>query len=136
MLLQVKYDALWEQEPSAGLTRGLRQDLKSYRDTFNVASASDTQVVQLWQSVQSGLAVLLSGNDGLERFLASASSDAEAGQQPSLLDIVDDPAGGDATLQKEISRKVDDIEERIGRINKIKRERGQVLKDLKEKVKH
>ncbi|KIO21845.1 hypothetical protein M407DRAFT_123197, partial [Tulasnella calospora MUT 4182] len=132
--MRVKYDALWEQEPSAGLTRALRKNLKSYRDTFAAASASDAQVVQLWHSAQPGLAVLLSGNDGLERFLASASSDAQAGQQPSLLDIVDDPTGGDAALQKDIARKVDEIEERIGRINKIKRERAQVLKDLKEKI--
>ncbi|KAG8950847.1 bck1-like resistance to osmotic shock [Tulasnella sp. 424] len=132
--MRVKYDALWGQEPSAGLTRSLRQDLKSYRDTFNVASASVAQVVQLWQSVQPGLAILLSGNDGLEGFLAPASSDAQAAEQPSLLDMAEGPAGGDAAMQKEISRKVDDIEERIGRINKIKRERGQVLKDLKEKI--
>ncbi|KAG8909728.1 bck1-like resistance to osmotic shock [Tulasnella sp. 408] len=130
--MRVKYDALWEQEPSAGLTRALRRDLKYCRDTFTAASASDAQVVQLWQSVQPGLAVLLSGNDGLERFLAFA--DSQAGQQPGLLHIADDPTGGDTALQKDIARKVDEIEERIGRINKIKRERAQVLKDLKEKI--
>ncbi|KAG8923815.1 bck1-like resistance to osmotic shock [Tulasnella sp. 408] len=130
--MRVEYDALWEQEPSAGLTRALRRDLKSCRDTFTAASASDAQVVQLWQSVQQGLAILLSGNDGLERFLASA--DSQAGQQPSLLGMADDPTGGDTALQKDIARKVDEIEERIGRINKMKRERALVLKDLKEKI--
>ncbi|KAG9018027.1 bck1-like resistance to osmotic shock [Tulasnella sp. 427] len=130
--MRVKYDALWEQEPSAGLTRTLRQDLKSYRDTFAAATTSDGQVVQLWQSVQSGVAILLSGNDGLERFLASA--DTQGGQQPNLLDIADDSIGGDVAVQKDIMRKVDEIEERIGRINKIKRERSQVMKDLKEKI--
>lgn len=34
----------------------------------------------------------------------------------------------------EIGKMVGEIDERLGRLNKIKRERGEVLKDLKEKV--
>lgn len=87
--------------------------------------------MSLWQSVHPDLILLLSGTDALEGFFAAETSSNI--RQQSLLDIADDGADNGADLQ-EIKRKVDEIEERIGRVNKIKRERAEVLKDLKEKV--
>lgn len=131
--MQVKYEHLWEQEPSSGLTRDIRQDLKSHRDAYTAASSSDSQVMNLWQSVHPDLILLLAGSDALEGFFASEASASSSSRQPSLLDVSDDGPDNGADLQ-EIKRKVDEIEERIGRVNKIKRERAEVLKDLKEKV--
>jgi chaperonin cofactor prefoldin len=50
------------------------------------------------------------------------------------LDIVEEKGTEEDEMRDDIKKKVEEIEERIGRINKIKRERGEVLKDLKEKV--
>ena len=128
----MKYDHLWEQEPSAGFTRSYRQDLKSHRDAFAAATSSDSRVVELWNAVHPDLILLLSGNDALEGYLYAAETNSGSGG--SLLDIADDVGKDEDVNLAEIKRKVNDIEERIGRVNKIKRERSEVLKDLKEKV--
>ena len=122
---------MWTQEPSASFSRPLRQDLKSHTEAFRAASASDEQVAALWASVQPELSLILSGPENLERFFA----DQERGNQgaaPSLLDLGEEEGG--ASKVDEIAAKVAEIDEQLGRLNKIKRERGEVLKDLKEKV--
>ncbi|KAG8897263.1 bck1-like resistance to osmotic shock, partial [Tulasnella sp. 403] len=132
---RVKYDHLWEQEPSAGLTKDLRQELKSHREALTAASTSDTQVANLWQSVHPDLILLLAGNDALEGYFITESNGPDSrGDRISLLDVSDDAGGDDRGLLQDIKKKVDDIDERIGKLNKIKRERAEVLKDLKEKV--
>ncbi|KDQ06193.1 hypothetical protein BOTBODRAFT_71084 [Botryobasidium botryosum FD-172 SS1] len=132
--MRVKYEHLWTQQPSAALTRSFRQDLKSHGDAFNSASSSDSQISALWASVMPDLTLLLSGTDALERFFAEQVIHGTGrAQEPSLLDFeqTEDEQGG---ILKEIGRRVTEIDERIGKLNKIKRERNEVLKDLKEKI--
>ena len=52
-------------------------------------------------------------------------------QRESLLDLDTDKDDAEKT---KIAHLVEEIDERIGRLNKIERERDQTLKDLKEKV--
>ncbi|KII91636.1 hypothetical protein PLICRDRAFT_105619 [Plicaturopsis crispa FD-325 SS-3] len=129
-MMRVKYEHRWTQAPSASLTKNLRQDLKAHLGALDAASASDQQVGTLWDSVRGDIALLLS--PGLEQvFRASASTEA-AGE--SLLDL---DVGTEVNDQKErarIGQFVEEIEERIGRLEKIGRERQEVLKDLKEKI--
>ncbi|KAG8966843.1 bck1-like resistance to osmotic shock [Tulasnella sp. 419] len=132
--MRVKYDHLWEQEPSAGPNRPLRQDLKAHKDSFQAASSSDSQILNLWGSVRADLNILLAGPDALEGYFVAETSDSAAPGAPSLLDLSDDFGREDQRTIDEIRRKVNEVDERIGRINKIKRERAEVLKDLKEKV--
>ncbi|KAG9029252.1 bck1-like resistance to osmotic shock [Tulasnella sp. JGI-2019a] len=128
--MRVRFER-WEQEPSAALTRSLRQDLKSHRDAFTAASSSDAQVVKLWTTVHPDVDVLLSGSDALEAYFAAQPST----QQQSLLDLTDDvgPSVDSASL-KDLRMKIDELDDRMGRVNKIKRERAEVLKDFKEKI--
>lgn len=86
--MRVKYEHMWNQSPSAGLTKSLRQDLKSHFSALDAASSSDQQVVALWESVRGEIAVLLSPQ--LEEIFAQS---AEQGPGGSLLDL--DPSNED-----------------------------------------
>lgn len=89
--------------------------------------------MRLWSEVRTDVAVLASGGEGLERVFKESEEQGQQGQ--SLLDLDDaDGGSGDGGLLVELGRQVADIDELLGRLNKIKRERGEVLKDLKEKV--
>ena len=56
---------------------------------------------------------------------------AVGGSHGNLLEV--EPTA-DEDERTAIVKAVDDIEERLGKLNKITHERGEVLKDLKEKV--
>lgn len=78
---------------------------------------------------------MLSGPDNLERFFAEqerAQGLAGSGKG-SLLDLDDEVSSSNSVLA-ELNIQVTQIDEGLGKLNKIKRERGEVLKDLKEKV--
>jgi hypothetical protein len=126
--MRVKYDHEWTQEPAAGFTKELRQDLKSHLTALGAAAASDQQVVNLWNAVKGDVQLLLSPR--IEDVFR-ASTDGGAGQE-SLLDL--DVAGQDSQEKAAIGQFVSEIDERLGRLNKVSRERNEILKDLKEKV--
>ncbi|TFK85853.1 BRO1-domain-containing protein [Polyporus arcularius HHB13444] len=129
--MRVKYDHLWTQAPSAALTKTLRQDLKSHLSALDAAAQSDQQVVQLWDSVKSEIRLLLSPEIE-DVFRASTEKDG-AGTE-NLLDLDVGSEAQDEEERSKIGQFVDEIEERLGRLNKISHERSQVLKDLKDKV--
>lgn len=127
---RVKYDH-FSQAPSAGLTKSIRQDLKSNFGALEAASASDQQVVTLWDSVRGEIGLLLSPQ---AEDVFRASTEAGGAGTENLLDLdVASETQGDAE-RAQIAQLVQEIEERLSRLTKIARERGEVLKDLKEKV--
>ncbi|KAL4076812.1 BRO1-like domain-containing protein [Scleroderma yunnanense] len=126
-VMRIKYDHLWTQEPSTGLNKSLRHDLKSHMAALDAAASSDQQVSILWDSVKGDILLLLSpGMDGV--FLASAEPGAPS---QSLLDL---DVGHDEQERARIGQFTSEIEERLGRVKKITYERNEVLKDLKEKI--
>lgn len=127
--MRVKYDHLWTQEPSASLTRTLRQDLKSHMSALDAAYTSDRQIVSLWDGVKGDIALLLSPQ--IEDVFRQT---ADQGPGGSLLDLDPNNENRDDDERAKIMNLVDEIEERLGRLNKIAVERKNVLKDLKDKV--
>jgi hypothetical protein len=125
---RVKYEHKWTQDPSASLSKPLRQDLKSHFAALEAAATSDQQVVSLWDSVRGDIQLLLSP-DVEQLFRERAGPGAE-----HLLDLDVGSEADDAQERSKIGGYVDEIEERLGRLNKISRERNEVLRDLKEKV--
>lgn len=125
---RIKHEHKWMQEPSAGPSKSLRQDLKSHFTALEAAAKSDQQVVTLWESVKDDIKVLL-GPEVEQLFIERAGSSGE-----HLLDLDVGNESDDARERAKIGGFVDEIEERLGRLNKIARERNEVLKDLKEKV--
>jgi len=131
-MMRVKYEHLWTQPPSAGLSKTLRQDLKSHFGALDAAETSDHQVTTLWDSVREDIKLLLSHEVEAVFRASTERGGGSAGQ--SLLDLDVGGEGDDAEERKKIGHYVKEIEERLGRLNKIGRERNEVLKDLKEKV--
>ena len=126
--LRVKHEHKWTQEPSAGPSKSLRQDLKSHFTALEAAAKSDQQVVTLWDSVRNDIKVLLSPE--LEQlFIERAGSSGE-----HLLDLDVGNEVDDARERANIGGIVDGIEDGLGKLNKIAKERNDTLKDLKEKV--
>ncbi|KZV96000.1 BRO1-domain-containing protein [Exidia glandulosa HHB12029] len=125
--MRVKYDHLWTQEPSGALAKSFRQDLKAHRGALEAAASSDGQVITLWESVKGEIALLLSPQ--LEEVFKSQL----AAGGPSLLDVDTGVEEQDREDRVKIGNLVNEIEERLGKLNKISRERKEVLKDLKEK---
>ncbi|KIY49838.1 vacuolar protein-sorting protein BRO1 [Fistulina hepatica ATCC 64428] len=130
-MMRVKYEHLWTQAPSASLTKPYRQELKSILEPLESAAATDGQVVSLWSSIREDIHVLLSA--GLEDVFR-ASTECAGSANEHLLDLDLDNVTDDAQERAKIGGLVDAIEERLGSLNKISRERNEVLKDLKEKV--
>ena len=125
--MRVKYEHHFTQAPSSGLTKELRADLKSHRQALNAATASDDQVQALWDSAKGDVRLLISGD--VEKVFKDSARGHD--RRESLLDL---DADKDDAEKEKIARLVEDIDERLGRLNKIERERDQTLKDLKEKV--
>lgn len=123
------FQHLWTQSPSSAYTKGFRQDLSSHRESLALASQSDAQALRLWKSVRQD-ALLLAGpsNEPLERAVAAAIASG-GGAPANLLD--NDPSEDEET---EMAKHVEAISDNLSRLNKIKRERGEVLKDLKERI--
>ncbi len=84
----------------------------------------------MWQSIKGDIGLLLSPQ--LEDVFRASTEHGGNGTE-NLLDL-DLNEGSDAQERMKISNFVTEIEERMGRLNKIARERNEVLKDLKEKV--
>ncbi|KAH9474563.1 Vacuolar protein-sorting protein BRO1 [Psilocybe cubensis] len=127
-VMRVKYEHLWSQAPSATITKNFRQDLKSHFGALEAAAASDQQVTALWDSVRSDIQLLLSPQ--VEQLFSE-----RGGSKPdNLLDLDVDNDADESKERTKIKGYVDEIEERLKRLNLISKERGEVLKDLKEKI--
>jgi BRO1-like domain/ALIX V-shaped domain binding to HIV len=124
--MRVKYGHLFTQAPSSGLTKDLRANLKSRLQMLDAAGASDDQVQVLWDSAKGDVRLLIS--DDVENVFKESAGGHD--RRESLLDLDTE----DDAEKTKIARLVEDIDERLGRLNKIERERDQTLKDLKEKV--
>lgn len=134
---RAKYGHLWDQPPSSALpaSRSFRQDLKAHRESLEAAERSDAQARGLWEGVERDVRALVAveGGEELERRFAEAVAGAQGGggAAASLLDVDE---GVSEAEESETARRVEEVKESLSRLGKIKKERGEVLRDLKEKV--
>ncbi|SGY19128.1 BQ5605_C014g07568 [Microbotryum silenes-dioicae] len=130
--MRVRFDHLWEQTPAAGLTKSYRQDLRSHKESLEQASHSDAQALGLWDGVKNDVALLCDpSGQALERAFIEAVGSASASS--SQANLLDDPTG-DEDEEEEIKKRVTSISDNLSKLNKVKKERHDVLKDLKERV--
>jgi len=127
---RLKYEHQWTQSPSSGLTKTFRAELKSHLSTLATAGQSDRQARGMWEGVREDIAILHDDDKVEAIFLQEAQG---GGRRESMLDM-EDAGESDWQEREKIGGYVAEIEERIGRLNKISRERNETLKDLKEKV--
>jgi ALIX V-shaped domain binding to HIV/BRO1-like domain len=138
--MRSKYEAEWTQQPSSRLTSTLRSDIRNYRDALDEAARSDNQLYQKMRQHEV---------DFDEMRSAGETSEADILFQKALIQVggksknnVGSPSGGEGNLLDDdfqdncpsVMDQVAKVEEILKKLNLVKRERGQVLKDLKEKV--
>ncbi|KUJ10295.1 BRO1-domain-containing protein [Mollisia scopiformis] len=136
--MRSKYEADWTQQPSSRLTTTLRSDVRNYREALEEAARSDNTLNSKMRQYE---------NDFDEMRSAGETGEADVLFQRALIQVggksrnnVGSPAGGnlidddfgDGGLS--VMDQVAKVEEILKKLNLIKRDRSQVLKDLKEKV--
>lgn len=137
--MRSKYEGEWTQQPSSRLTTTLRGNVRNYREALDEAARSDGQLYAKFRQNETDFEEMRvaaqSGDvDSLfQRAVAkvkakSSNATSPSGVAPNLLD--DDFEEGSLSVMEQINR----VEEILKKLNLIKRERNQVLKDLKEKV--
>lgn len=143
--MRSKYGADWSQQPSARLNTTLRGDIRTYRDTINEASASDSQLLSTLRQYEADFDEMRSAGETdeaevlFQRAMIKAGSKQGKGKnglgspyaptaEGSLIDDVYDE--GSSSVSEQIAR----VEAILKKLNLVKRERAQVLKDLKDKV--
>ncbi|KAL9935822.1 hypothetical protein V8E36_005399 [Tilletia maclaganii] len=143
---RAKYDYRWTQEPSGIENKELRQELKLQREALAAASANDEKIEALWKQISGDIRLLARGRDALEQAFAEVVSSASltggsgASKKPeaSLLDIDDNEEDAKrATAAEDVEKmqvQVNHLETLLAKLPKIKKERGEVLADLKERI--
>ncbi|KAG6918873.1 hypothetical protein DXG01_010937 [Tephrocybe rancida] len=127
---RVKWEHKWTQEPSAGLSKPLRTELKSHLGALEAAGKSDVQVAALWGEVRGDIGALKS--EQVEASFSSAGQVREGGEH--LLDLDVGTHEDEEKKRAKIGGFVAEIEERLSRLSKIACERNEILKELKEKA--
>jgi hypothetical protein len=137
--MRAKYLDDWTQQPSSRLTQTLRADIRSYREAIDEAVNSDNQLFAQYRAVDGDIEEMkVAGEradegaiDNLWLSKAGGITNGFGGDRgETLLDMDEGDSG--VTVLEQIER----VEELLKKLNLIKRERAQVLKDLKEKVGH
>ena len=141
--MRSKYEGEWTQQPSARLTVTLRGDIRNYRDALDEALNGDGQLAaKLRQNETEFDEMRRAAVEGeVDRLFqqavdvarkrgsnAASPAAAAAAAEPSLLDA-DFGESGPSVMEQ-----IAWVEELLKKLNLVKRERNQVLKDLKEKV--
>ena len=139
--MRVKYGSDWTQQPSSRLNSTLRSDIRSYRGAMEEASSSDSQLLATARQYESDFDEMRSAGETDEadvlyqRAMIKAGGSrgkgkiaVSPGAEGNLLD--EDYGEGGPSVMDQIAR----IEDLLKKLSLIKRERMQVLKDLKEKV--
>ncbi|KAI1336310.1 BRO1-like domain-containing protein [Xylariaceae sp. FL0016] len=137
--MRSKYESEWTQQPSSRLTTTLRGNIRNYKEALNEAAKSDGQLYaklrqndsefeEMRHAAQTGEVDALFQRAVSKVRGKSSSANSPAIEQPNLLD--DDFEDGSPSVAQQINR----VEDILKKLNLIKRERNQVLKDLKDKV--
>ena len=136
-----KYGGEWTQQPSSRLTSTLRSDVRNYRQAVEEASVSDAHLFNTYRQYQSDMEEMKSAGETHEADVlyqramikAGAARNGNDNSRPALLEgnLLDDL---DDEEQSTVTEQIAAVEDLLRKLNLIKRERQQTLKDLKEKV--
>ena len=142
--MRTKYGGDWTQQPSSRLTATLRSDIGSYRDAIEEASGSDSQLLATSRQYESDFDEMRSAGETDEADVLYQRAVIRAGgsrgksrngigspTSPDEGNLLDEDYGeGGVSVMDQIAK----VEDLLKKMNLIKRDRSQVLKDLKDKV--
>lgn len=136
--MRSKYEGEWTQQPSSKLTTTLRNDIRNYREALDEASRSDNQLSnklrlnemdfdEMRRAAQGDEADQLFKRAVSQARARSSNAASPSGAEPNLLDA-------DFEEGPSVVDQINRVEDILKKLNLLKRERNQVLKDLKDKV--
>ena len=133
--MRSKYGPDWTQQPSSRLRSTLRTDIKSYRDTVDQATNSDAQLMSTARQFEADFDEMRRAGERDEADVlfqqAMIKAGANHGKTDSQANLLDEDYGEGGPS---IAEQIHQVEELLRKLNLVKRERAQVLKDLKDKV--
>ena len=140
--MRSKYGADWTQQPSSRLTATLRSDIRNYRGAIEEASTSDSQLLatlrqnegdfdEMRKAAESGEVDLLYQRAMSKAAGARGQNGVNSPSSSGNQNLIDDDFGEDATP---VAEQITAVEDLLRKLNLIKRERAQVLQDLKDKI--
>ena len=136
--MRSKYGGEWTQQPSSRLTATLRSDIQNCREAIEEAATSDAQLYSTFRQHESDFDEMRSASETDEadvlyhRAMVKASASKGKGKSPASTEgnLLDD----DFIEGPSVGEQIAAVEEYMNKLNLVKRDRTQVLKDLKDKV--
>jgi programmed cell death 6-interacting protein len=134
--MRSKYGHEWTQQPSSRLTATLRSDVKNYRGAVEEASTSDAQLYSTFRQCEADFDEMRSAGETDEADVlysrAMVKAGAAKGKSPRPMEgsLIDDDIDEGPTVADQIGA----VEDLLRKLNLVKKERTQILKDLKDKV--
>ncbi|PSK33965.1 Vacuolar protein-sorting protein BRO1 [Elsinoe australis] len=140
--MRAKYGADWTQQPSSRLTSTLRSDIRSYRQAVEEAATSDAQLFSIFRQYQSDFDEMRSAGETDEADVLYQRAMIKAGAARANGKGIGSPSPAEGNLlddideddKRTVSEQIASVEELIRKLNLVKRERQQVLKDLRDKI--
>lgn len=127
--MRTKYVGKWTQGHSASMTQNMRIDLGKHREVYSRGIHSDNELISRFGSSKRVIDILRQPLENVEAIFAAEVS-GNGAASPSLIDS--DISGGFNDIGEQV--QVDKLESLVQRIKLLKKERGDVVQDLKAKV--
>ncbi|OAL47999.1 vacuolar protein-sorting protein-like protein bro1 [Pyrenochaeta sp. DS3sAY3a] len=134
--MRSKYGGDWTQQPSSRLTATLRSDIRNYRGAIEEASTSDAQLYSTFRQCEADFDEMRSAGETDEadvlysRAMIKAGASKGKSPRPAEGNLIDDDIDEGPTVSDQINA----VEDILRKLNLVKKERMQILKDLKDKV--
>jgi hypothetical protein len=134
--MRSKYGPEWTQQPSSRLTATLRSDIRNYRGAIDEASTSDAQLYSTFRQCEADFDEMRSAGETDEadvlyqRAMIKAGATKGRSPMPAEGNLIDDDFDDGPTVADQIAA----VEDMLRKLNLVKKERAQILVDLKNKV--
>ncbi|CAJ0873084.1 684_t:CDS:2, partial [Entrophospora sp. SA101] len=134
--LKSKYHNSWTQPTSSSLNSVFHQDLSNHCDTLEKATNSDRHLTQLYDHIKNDIKILSNGENGeeLEKLFAETIASIVGSNNIAKMSEESKTGSENPNFEEQVSNKAQKIEEYLNNLQKIKKERMETLKDLKEKI--
>ncbi|KAK9765041.1 bck1-like resistance to osmotic shock [Basidiobolus ranarum] len=124
--MRIKFGDLWTQPPLDTLTVSFRQDIHTYRESLDKSLASDTTLISRFEAIHHYIDALREGeySDKLKQMFHEA-----------IVGVAESDQNDGSTSNNDIVESIiKKIEESIEKLNKFKKERREIVENLKIKV--
>jgi hypothetical protein len=129
-----KYGDEWTQQPSSRLTSTMRSDVRNYKAAIDEAATSDARLYGTFRNFENDFDEMRSAGETDEADVlytrAMIQVGATKGKSREEGNLLDDDFNGGPSVADQIAN----VEELMKKLRLVKKEREQVMKDLREKV--